>query len=378
MRLLSLLLLGLSMGCLEAAEVRGVWAARDSLGSRQQIRTMMRNLAEANFNLVYVLVWSQGYPLWHSRVFERETGLLTDPQYGGRDILREAVEEAREVGLTVIPWVEYGFIGGWSARRAGPEQKGPIFERHPDWVLKKKDGDHRYLMADGSFFTWMIPFHPDVQSFLLELMGELIRDYDVPGLQFDRARLPALDSGYDAFTRELYAAETGEAGPPAAENAAAWVRWRADKLNEFVAKLYRTLKDQDWRTLIPNAPGVYPFGYVNFAQDYPAWWKQGALDFVTPQVYRATHAAYVQELDRQIAALGDVRRLVAGIDITNSNNPDVLVQMIESTRERGLPGVVIWYYQGLVRAGALERLKTTVYKEKAELPFRTPVAVVSN
>ena len=107
---------------LQAAEIRGVWAARDSLGTREQIRTMMRNLADANFNVVYVLVWSQGYPLWHSRVFERETGILTDPQYNGRDILQEAIEEAKAVGLTVMPWVEYGFIGGWSSRRAGPAQ----------------------------------------------------------------------------------------------------------------------------------------------------------------------------------------------------------------------------------------------------------------
>ncbi len=363
---------------LQGAEIRGVWAARDSLGSREQIRSMMRNLADANFNVVYVLVWSQGYPLWHSRTFERETGILADPQYNGRDILRESVEEAKAVGLTVMPWVEYGFIGGWSSRRAGPAQMGPIFETHPDWVLRKKDGDHRYLMADGSFFTWMNPFHPDVQSFLLELMTELVRDYDVPGLQFDRGRLPALDAGYDDYTRELYAAETGTSGPPDAVNDGDWLRWRSAKLNGFTARLYRTLKDQDWRTLVTNAPGVYPFAYVNFAQDYPAWWKQGALDFVTPQVYRADNTAYVQELDRQIQALGDTRRLVPGIDITNSNNPDVLIRMIESTRARGLPGCVIWYYQGLVRAGALERLRSTVFSEKADLPFRTTAAVVSN
>lgn len=353
------------------AEVRGVWVARDSLGSREQIRTMMRNLADANFNLVYILVWSQGYPMWPSDVFERETGIRIDPQYAGRDILQESIDEAREVGLTVVPWVEYGFIGGWSSRRAGPENQGPIFTAHPDWVARKKDGDFRYLMADGSFFTWMNHFHPDVQQFMLDLMVELAERYNVPSIQFDRARLPALDCGYDDFTKQLYASENDGRQPPQNEADAGWLQWRSRKINQFVARLYRALKDQDWRMLVTNAPGLWTFAYVNFGQDYPTWMREGSLDFVSPQVYRRDLESYVAELDRQIRATPDTSRLVPGVDITNSNDPGVLIQMIEATRERGLPGVVIWYYQGLIRAGALDRLKATVYTERARLPFRS-------
>ncbi|MCS7026115.1 MAG: family 10 glycosylhydrolase [Bryobacteraceae bacterium] len=352
-------------------EIRGVWAARDSLGSRDQIRTMMRNLAEANFNLVYVLVWSQGYTLWPSDVFERETGIRIDPQYAGRDILQEAIEEGRQVGLSVVPWVEYGFVGGWSARRVGPENQGPIFAAHPDWVARKKDGDFRYFLADGTYFTWMNHFHPEVQRFLLDLMAELAARYDVPAVQFDRARLPALDCGYDEFTKQLYASEHDGRLPPQNEAEASWIQWRSAKINQFVARLHRTLKDQDWRLLVTNAPGLWTFAYVNFAQDYPSWMRAGSLDFVTPQVYRRDLESYVAELDRQIRATPDPSRLVPGVDITNSNDPEVLIQMIEATRERGLPGAVIWYYQGLVRARAFDRLKQTVFSEKAKLPFRS-------
>ena len=56
----------------------------------EEIRATMRGLAAANFNVAFVNAWSRGYPLWSSRVFERETGLRTDPQYAGRDVMREA------------------------------------------------------------------------------------------------------------------------------------------------------------------------------------------------------------------------------------------------------------------------------------------------
>ena len=71
--------------------------------------------------------------------------------------------------------------------------------------------------------------------------------------------------------------------------------------------------------LVSNTPIVHPYGYVNFAQDYPAWVKNQAVDFIVPQVYRKDLASYERELDAQIATIGSGERLVPGIDVTNSN-----------------------------------------------------------
>ena len=98
--------------------------------------------------------------------------------------------------------------------------------------------------------------------------------------------------------------------------------------------------------------------------------REKSVDFITPQVYRRTAADYEAELDRQIAALPDTSRLVPGIDISNSRDPDVLVRMIEITRAKALPGAVIWYYTDLLNTGAFRRLKETVYAEPADLPWR--------
>ena len=57
-----------------------------------------------------------------------------------------------------------------------------------------------------------------------------------------------------------------------------------------------------------------------------------------------------------------------GIDVTNSD-AEVLISAIELTRRKGLPGVVIWYYRGLERAGGFEKLAATVFAQPAALPF---------
>jgi hypothetical protein len=88
---------------------------------------MMQSLAAANCNAAFVNVWSRGYPLWPSDVFERETGLRIDPNFAGRDPLAELLEEGREAGIAVFPWAEYGFVGGYSHYLPGPGGRGPIF-----------------------------------------------------------------------------------------------------------------------------------------------------------------------------------------------------------------------------------------------------------
>lgn len=347
-----------------AAELRGVWVDRAPLASRESIRAMLDDLKDARFNAVFVNVWSRGYPLWRSSVFEQHTGLATDPAYGDRDVLAEIIEEAGPRGLAVIPWAEYGFVIGYSGA------KSPLVDAHPDWLARRKDGSTDFSWAGTTRSYWIAHCHPEGQQFLFDLMVELATRYDVPAIEFDRARYPELNCGYDDSTKALYAAEHEGAEPPSNEKDPAWMRWRAGKLNEFVAALTRRLKSANWRGLVTNAPIVFNYSYVNFLQEYPAWMRAGALDFVSPQVYRPDSDAFARELDRQIEALdGDPSRLIPGIDVTNSN-ADTLIRQIEICRERKVAGVVIWYYGGLVQKSALSRLKETVFSESAPLPWK--------
>ncbi len=357
----------------ERTEFRGVWAARDSLGSREQIAQMMRELASANFNAVFVNVWSRGYPLWPSEVFERETGRSIDPLFGGRDVIAEAIEAAKPFGLAVFPWFEYGFVGGWAGYYPGEGRRGLVFDRHPEWLARTRAGESRF----SNDFFWMAHANPDAQRFLIDLTVEVVRRYDVPGVEFDRARYPQLDCGYDPVTVELYRTEHEGAPPPENPTDPEWVAWRSAKLDQFIDRLYSEVKATDWRTLMSNAPVVYPFGYVNFAQSYPAWVKARSLDFVSPQIYRPTIAAYEQELDRQIAQAGDARPMIPGIDVTNSRSASVLGEMIEATRKRSLAGFVVWYYGGLRQIDAWAALRDGALREPARLPFRHPAKILA-
>jgi uncharacterized lipoprotein YddW (UPF0748 family) len=212
--------------------------------------------------------------------------------------------------------------------------------------------------------------HPAAQEFLIQLMEEIALNYPVPAIEFDRARYPQLDCGYDETTKRLYAQAHDGAAPPDNPADARWLRWRADQLNAFLKRLSQRVKAIDWRILMTNAPVVFPFGYNSFAQDYPAWMREGSSDFITPQIYRADLGQYERELDLQIRSLGDTSRLVPGLDITNSRSGENLAEQIRITRQRGARGVIVWYYEGLQAARAWDTLKATVFAEPAPLPWR--------
>ena len=59
----------------------------------------------------------------------------------------------------------------------------------PEWAARDKNG--AILTKNG--FEWMNAIHPEVQQFLLDMVQEVIRSYDVDGIQGDD-RLPAMPS----------------------------------------------------------------------------------------------------------------------------------------------------------------------------------------
>jgi hypothetical protein len=121
-----------------AAELRGVWVDRSSLVSRDSICEMMQSLASAHCNAVFVNVWSRGYPLWPSDVFERETGIRVDPSYRDRDVLLELIEEGRAAGDGP----------GRDARLAGDQGPRDQQGRRPLAGIQQQGGQ-RQILASG-------------------------------------------------------------------------------------------------------------------------------------------------------------------------------------------------------------------------------------
>ena len=349
----------------QSDELRGTWAAWAGLNvpSKTDLATMMDDLATHNMNTVYADIWRSGYPYFPSTVFCRETGLYTDPNLDeGRDVLTDFIAEGHRVGLEIDAWFELGFA-------ACQGDNIDLYTSHPDWFARKRSGDVIFFADGGIPYHWLSHCNRDAQRFLIGLCQEVARRYDVDGIEMDRIRYPDLDCGYDSATVELYKSEHSGNAPPTNIADPNWIRWRADKLNAFVIELYDSIKAVNPDITVSNAPLWY--GYNNFCQDYPWWLNNGHLDIMSTQIYFASNAEYTGRLDDELLKINDRTKLYPGIStVANSQvtpKPE-LIKMIESTRNRGMQGNVIWYYSNL--KSYLDTLMQTVYAEKVKLPYR--------
>ncbi|MBE9114190.1 family 10 glycosylhydrolase, partial [Nodosilinea sp. LEGE 07298] len=282
-------------------EMRGVWLTNvDSqvLFSTEALQSAVNRLADLNFNTLYPVVWNYGHTLYPSATAKRELG-VSQHLYGDlrapgpasesdRDMMQEAIDMGHARGMAVVPWFEFGFMAPANYE---------LYRRHPDWFTQKQTasvsalpkaaakpsesaklgaperlqaGDlarekHRanqwvaqvdeFLpddvpLADPGIWMegnviprrWMNPFHPQVQKFQLEIINDLVTNYEIDGFQFDDHLGLPVDFGYDPFTINLYRAEHGGQAPPSDPQDAEWMAWRANKISDFLAEVYKLVK----------------------------------------------------------------------------------------------------------------------------------------
>ncbi|NJK37524.1 MAG: family 10 glycosylhydrolase [Oscillatoriales cyanobacterium RM2_1_1] len=327
-------------------EVRGVWlTTTDSkvLYSRQTIVEAMNFLAETGFNTVFPVVWNRGSTLYRSQIMQQQFGTEIDFYVRGRDPLQEVVEAGHQVGLKVIPWFEYGFASSYM--QAG----GRILGKKPEWAALDRGG--KLLVKNG--FEWMNALDPEVQNFILSLILEVVRNYDVDGIQGDD-RLPAMPSegGYNPNVIQRYVQDQGH--PPSLNHKdPEWLQWRADILTKFLARLYREVKAVKPGLLISMAPSVYSWGLNEYLQDYIAWIDQNLVDLIHPQLYRRDFWGYKSLIDQLVNVqfkADQLTKLSPGmlIKISSYRISEVeLIKAIEYNRFRGIRGEVFFFYEGL-------------------------------
>ncbi len=348
-------------------EIRGVWltnTASKVLRSQQSIAAAMDFLAETGFNVVFPVVWNKGVTLYPSQVMRQLFGVEIDPLFVGRDPLAEVIFEARRVGLKVIPWFEYGFVSSYNLNG------GLLLEKKPEWAGRDSNGN----LLNKNGFEWMNALEEQVQDFLLSLILEVAKNYDVDGIQGDD-RLPAFPSegGYDKGTVELYRAAFGQ-NPPQNTKDRQWLQWRADILTEFLARLYREVKAVNPLLLVSLAPNIHDWALKEYLQDSPTWLKRGLVDIIHPQLYRRDFDSYkglVNQLVSQFS--GEMPRFAPGVLMKLGSyriSAEYLLQAIAYNRTGAIPGEVFFFYEGLRENNneLAQVLRTGPYQQAATFP----------
>jgi uncharacterized lipoprotein YddW (UPF0748 family) len=327
------------------------------------------------------------------------------PNQDERDMLQEAIELGHAKGMAVIPWFEFGFMAPANYE---------LYRRHPDWFTQKQmelpvpelveptvpgpaktqfgsgatskvqtiplnadnlsRENHRVkhwlaqvpqpdvdpaLLADPSIWMegnviprrWLNPFHPQAQKFLLELINDLMSNYEVDGFQFDDHLGLPVEFGYDPYTINLYRAEHNGQSPPRDPKDEAWVAWRANKISDFLAEVYTLVKARRPQAVVSISPNPYPFAYVTYLQDWPTWVNRGLVDELVIQLYRSDQNRFIWEINKPSlqAALRKIPTsagILSGLRAAPVGMGQIGDQ-IKAVRDRRLSGMSFFFYESL-------------------------------
>lgn len=324
-------------------ELRGIWLTNidsDVIFSRKNINDAVNRLEKLNFNTIYPTVWQGGYTIHPSAVAKRVFGQLNDPAPAlkGRDVLKEIITEAHKKGIAVIPWFEFGFMA---------PAKSELARLHPDWLAKRRDGST--IWKEGiEDRVWLSPFHPEVQKFIQDLVVELVANYDLDGIQFDdHFGLPS-EFGYEPLTVLMYQKDIKQ--PPSNDSRETfWVRWRADRINDFMARLFTAIKARKQKCIVALSPNPFNFALPASLQDWFTWERRGYIEEIVLQVYRSDIKRFNQELEREEVKLAKPHIPTAiGILTGLKNNPVPLKQIqeqVQEVRKRNFAGVSFFFYE---------------------------------
>lgn len=260
-------------------EVRAVWLTTaaaldwppqaDPEAQRASLARIVDSLDRSGFNTIFFQARGRGDALYRPGL-EPWSDVLTgaagrDP---GWDPLEFILGEAHRRGMEVHAWMNVYFVRGAPGR---PPRTVPphVIDAHPGWA---RFHDDRW---------WLDPGEPAVSDFLVAVVEDLARRYDVDGIHLDYIRYP----GRNFDDRESYARHGR--GIPRDD-------WRRANVTGFLERVRASLRGIRPLLKLGAAPiGIYrnPPGirglesYADVYQDTRRWIALGLLDYVVPQLY---------------------------------------------------------------------------------------------
>jgi len=186
-------------------ESRYLWVVRNTLTSKSNIDEMLQFATINRFNHILVQVRGRGDAYYNSELVPK-SNLIKDNNF---DPLSYIIKEAKEKGINVHAWVNTYIL--WSSR-VKPLQKDHILYTNSNWIdqnkskqidisseIKKFNGGKNGL--EGFYIA---PNHPEVNSYLLSIFKDLVKNYDLDGLHLDYVRFHDSEYGQNPSAIAYY------------------------------------------------------------------------------------------------------------------------------------------------------------------------------
>lgn len=352
----------------QTTEFRGMWADvwHEGYKSTTQIDAMVARAVQGRYNAIFpeVLAYQDSGSNAHGAYWDSAIVPMATDIQGGIDPLAYLIQQAHAQGIEVHAWLTtYRVSTSW------PPANNPTLTAHPEWIMVAqadmntgpKTVDGEYTLDAGS---------PDVQEYLISIVSELVTNYELDGIHWDRVRYAQTDAGYPAYTSYAksglarFKEITGYVGTPAPTGVTAWNDFRRRGITELMRRAQVEIEaiTSNPRQPLRHSAALITWGnaptnftstnaYILF-QNWEEWQRLGYLDMSIPMTYYDEDSYptwYRNWVNKEMTWSYD-RHMVVGPALYLNEFNDSVTQLLYA-RTAGADGLCTYAY-ALTRSGA--------------------------
>ena len=302
-----------------------------------------------------------------SEFFTGAQGKAPEPFY---DPLAFAIAEAHRRGLELHAW--FNPFRASLAQAKSPPALNHISRTHPE-LVRQYGGQ-----------LWLDPGEPAARDYVLRVVLDVVKRYDVDGVQFDDYFYPYPDK--DAAGRVVDFPDNAswlKYGLPSGQTRD---NWRRANVNLFIQRVYQSIKAaKPWVKF-----GISPFGiwrpgypkqikgldaYANLYADSRLWLADGWLDYFSPQLYwpvDSPQQSFPALLNWWAMQNAKGRSLWPALDaskVGESWPAGEIARQIQITRgQPGATGEIFFHLKNLADNRELSNLIRSLYAQTALVP----------
>lgn len=276
-------------------------------------------------NRIYFLIkFPTGHVFYNSKIAPRHPDLDWDP-------FAFIVSECHRRGIEIYPYVNIFPEGEYNEITQKHDVIGPYLEKFPNYSM---------MSQDGTKYGWASPAIPEVVAYELSILEEIVQNYNIDGIQFDRIRYPDSQVDYNPQTIALYQKQYKK--NPVADDYD-WAYFRQELLTHFIIQAKQKI-----HSINPNikiSVAVFPRPYVtiiNELQPWPRWCRQELLDEIVPMSYYKDAESFATYIQQEQEVTPPFTQMLSGIGAFFIADAQVIEQQIQSALNQGVQGIVFF------------------------------------
>ncbi len=231
--------------------------------------TMLDNSVTTGINTVIFHVRPFGDALYNSSIFP-SSHLVAGTQGAPMpyDPLAVTINLCKARGLRIEAWVNPYRVQLSSSKPSSLSSSNPAV----GYMNGSTTSDYVVQSNGGLYYN---PAYTEVQDLIVSGVVELVKNYDIDGIQFDDYFYPTTDASFDSTAYSKLAGGQGLAA------------WRRDNVNTLVKKVYSAVKNTDPSVIFGISPqGNNDNNYNSQYSDVKLWLSTpGYVDYIMPQLY---------------------------------------------------------------------------------------------